>query len=261
MDRFDEMAELQRKWTPPAELAGSGTREVRLSGRGIAAAVLAGLLILGGPVASIFLERLSGRQTAEQNQLSDEGKDVEARVTRLWRSADKESRPMVTYQFFTEGSMYRKSVKAPLRIWKGLMEGSPLVVRYWPPNPTRSHPRDWVETPMPLWLSLLIGSLLAGLGVWLVFTLRRQWSLLREGRPAPAVVTRYSYAQHGQKAIHYEFPLMGGSLEKGRSGPMRKLPAIGATLCVLYDRDNPRRNALYPLEMARLADRGSQSKK
>jgi hypothetical protein len=260
MDRFEEMAELQRKWTPPAELLGSVPREVRLSGGGIAAAVLAGLLILGGPTASILLERLSGRQTAEQNQLSDEGKDVEASVTRLWRSADKEHRPMVTYQFHAEGSTFRKSVTAPPRIWKSLREGEPLMVRYWPPNPTRSHPRDWVESPMPLWLSLLLGAILAAIGVGLVFILRRQLTLLSNGRPAPAVVTRYSYAQHGKKNIHYEFPLMGGSVENGKSGPRRTLPAIGATLCALYDRDNPRRNALYPLELARLANTGSRPK-
>jgi hypothetical protein len=261
MDRSEEMAEFERKWKPPAELTSSTPREVRLTGAGLAAAVLAGLLILGGPAASVLLQRISGRQTAEQNQISDEGKDVEASVTRLWRAADEEHRPMVTYQFHAEGSTYRKSVRAPLRVWKSLREGSPLTVRYWPPNPTHSHPRDWVESPMPLWLSLVLGAILAGIGVFLVLVLRRQLSLLREGRSAPAVVTRYGFARHGQRSVHYEFRSLGGSTEKGRSGPRKHLPAVGATLCVIYDRDNPRRNAPYPLEMVKLADTGNQAKR
>jgi hypothetical protein len=261
MDRFEEMAEIERKWKPPAELSDSVPREVRLSGRGMGIAVLAGLLILGGASGSFLLQRISGRQTAEQNRLSDEGKDVEAVVTRLWRSSGEEQSPMVTYQFHAEASTYRKSVKAPLRIWKSLREGSTLIVRYWPPNPTRSHPRDWVESPMPLWLSLVLGAIFAGIGVFLVFLLRRQLSLLREGRAAPAVVTRHGFARHGQRSVHYEFRSLGGSTEKGRSGPRRHLPAIGATACVIYDRDDPSRSGLYPLEMAKVADTGSRAKK
>jgi hypothetical protein len=114
---------------------------------------------------------------------------------------------------------------------------------------------------MPIWVPFLVGSSLAAGGAVLVLILRRQLRLLSEGRPALAVVTRYSYAQHGAKNIHYEFPLLSGGMAKGRSGPIRRLPAIGATLCVIYDRENPRRNAPYPLEMARLANAGSPSRK
>jgi hypothetical protein len=73
-------------------------------------------------------------------------------------------------------------------------------------------------------------------------------------------VRRYSYAHHGQKNIHYEFPLLSGGIAKGKSGPTRRLPAIGATLCVIYDRENPSRNAPYPLEMAKLANVGNRLK-
>lgn len=261
MDRYQEMAELQRTWTPPPELMGSGPREVRLSGQGIGVAVLAGCLILGGVGAAISLERVANQQSDEQNLLSEQGKDSEATVTRVWRTRDKESRPMVAYQFEAEGRAYHRSVRAPLAVWKKLAAGSPLAVRFLPSDPARSHPREWAESTIPLWLSLLIGSILAAIGAGLVFVLRRQLALLSEGRPAPAVVTRYSYAQHGQKNIHYEFPLLSGGLAKGKRGPTRRLPAIGATLCVIYDRENPRRNAPYPLEMAKLANVVSRPRK
>jgi hypothetical protein len=58
--------------------------------------------------------------------------------------------------------------------------------------------------------------------------------------------------QHGQKILKYEFPLMDGGVGKGRGGPTRKPPAIGSTITVVYDRDNPKRNAPYPFELARV---------
>jgi hypothetical protein len=254
MDTYQKMAELQRNWTPPPELAGFGSREVQLSRAGIAIAVLAGALILGGLGAGIGLERVSSRQSAQQALLNEQGKEAEGTVTRLWRARDKEKRPMVAYQYQAAGATYAGSAKAPLRIWKTLAVGSPLAVRFLPSDPALNHPIGWAASTLPLWLPFLAGALLAALGGFLVFGLRRQMALLSEGRPAPAVVTRYSNAQHGQKNIHYEFPLLGGSMAKGHSGPRRTLPAIGATLCVIYDRDNPRRNATYPMQMVRLVN-------
>jgi hypothetical protein len=253
MDRYQEMSELQRTWTPPPELLGSGPREVELSRAGIAVAVLAGFLILGGIGAGIALERVRIQQSDGQKLLREQGDDVESSVTRLWRASDKESSPMVAYQFEVDGRTYHKSVNVPLAIWKKLASGSPLAVRFLPSDPSRSHPRDWAESIMPNWVPFLMGGMLGAGGVALVLILRWQLGLLSEGRPAPAVVTRYSNAQHGQKNIHYEFPLLGGEVAKGKSGPTRRLPAIGATLCVIYDRENPRRNARYPLRMAQVA--------
>jgi hypothetical protein len=48
MDRYQQMADLQRKWTPPPELIAPGEREVRLAGAGKALAVVAVALVLGG---------------------------------------------------------------------------------------------------------------------------------------------------------------------------------------------------------------------
>jgi hypothetical protein len=56
---------------------------------------------------------------------------------------------------------------------------------------------------------------------------------------------------HG-KFLKYEFSLAGGGVEKGSGGSTRKPPAIGSTICILYDRDNPRRNAPYPFDMTRV---------
>lgn len=254
MDRYQQLEEVRRKWTPPKELTGSVPREIRLSSGGYVVAVLAVLLILGGIGAGIALSAVGRREAAVQMKLAREGQEAEARVTRVWRASDKEHVPMVAYQFEVDGRQYGDNVKVPLRIWKLLAVGSPLAVRFLPADPLISHPLDWRKERMPVWAPFLVGSMFSGIGVGLVFLLKREAGLLSEGRPAPAIVTKYSHGQHGSKNVHYEFRLLSGSLAKGKSGPTRKLPAIGATICVLYDRDNPRRNRAYPFEMVRVAN-------
>src|SRR5579863_4837839 len=132
MDRYQELAKLQRNWTPPAELLNSGIREVHLSRKGMAIAALAGLLIVGGVVAGVELEQVGVRQTAEEALLSDKGKNVEATITSLWRTNTKERTPMVAYQFPAGGRVYGRSVSVPLGIWKRLTTGATLVVRFLP---------------------------------------------------------------------------------------------------------------------------------
>jgi hypothetical protein len=157
VDRYQEMAELQRTWTPPPELSGYGQREVQLSGRGISVAVLAGFLILGGVGAGIALEVFGIQQSDEQNLLREQGREVEGSVTRLWRASDKERRPMVAYQFQVDGRTYRRSVSAPLHTWRGLTAGSPLAVRFLPSDPsaiTRATGRNRrCRSGCPSWLA------------------------------------------------------------------------------------------------------------
>jgi hypothetical protein len=93
-----------------------------------------------------------------------------------------------------------------------------------------------------------VAAFLAAVGGLFTIPLRYQGWLLAEGRPALAVVTRHAKTDKGT-VIHYEFTMLSGSQGKGRSGPSRKPLAVGATLCVFYDPDNPRRNAPYPLPL------------
>jgi hypothetical protein len=44
----------------------------------------------------------------------------------------------------------------------------------------------------------------------------------------------------------FDFKLLSGAAAAGSAGPVKEPPAVGAALTVLYDPDNPRRNAPYP---------------
>jgi hypothetical protein len=47
----------------------------------------------------------------------------------------------------------------------------------------------------------------------------------------------------------YEFPLLSGAVASGKAGTSAKPPAIGSVICVIYDPESPKRNAVYPLSL------------
>jgi len=93
---------------------------------------------------------------------------------------------------------------------------------------------------------------------WLAwYFVRRERRLLSEGRAALGLITGHSKmhrSSHGGevgKSAYYQFAQMSGALAKGETSPMKKPPEIGSTICVLYDPENPGRNARYPLSLVR----------
>jgi hypothetical protein len=87
-----------------------------------------------------------------------------------------------------------------------------------------------------------------------------------EGRPAPAIVTKYSrvyrrmrIAAQGpvgmshKNRFFYDFPLLSGAIAQGKSDPQKRTPEIGSVICVLYDPNNPKRNMPYPAGLVKLA--------
>jgi hypothetical protein len=143
-------------------------------------------------------------------------------------------------------------VKTPKNIWSKLEVGSPIDIRVTPGRPERNHPEDWGRNDMPAWLPPVLAAFLAGIGLFLIFLIRRQMRLLSEGRPAPGVVVGHRRVQHGQQVIKYEFPLIGGGIGKGSGNRSRRPPEVGSAITVVYDRDNPKRNSPYPMEMVRI---------
>lgn len=252
MERYQELEQLRRDWRPPAELTVSTPREVQLTGAGIALAVLAACLFLGAIASAVFLSREATKQAAKTRSLRESGTVVQGSVTRHWRTGGKEAERRIAYEFEYEGRVYRASSRTPKAIWARLAVGSPIDVRFVPGRPELNHPAEWQDGDLPPWLAPAVAAMLVGLGILVIWLIRRQIRLLSDGRPAPAVVVGHRRTQHGQKILKYEFPLVEGGIGKGSGHPSRKPLAVGSILCVLYDRDNPKRNAPYPFEMVRV---------
>jgi hypothetical protein len=241
---------MTENWTPPDGLGYSSLRPVRLTGAGIAMVVLAGAMLLGAVAAGIGLGTTFRRQVKDLRLLQEQGVNTDAQITRVWRSSGKDQQHLVSYRFTAGELEYTARKGVPPRIWQTLRAGSTLPVRFLPSNPKVNHPTEWDDTPMPNWVPYLVSGELAVIAVVLAILLRKQVRLLTEGRPAPGIVTGHRRTKNGT-VIRYEFQLMNGATAKGR-GQSRRPPAIGSPVCVLYDPENPRRNAPYPLCLVKL---------
>ena len=237
-------------WTPPDGLGYSSLRPVRLTGAGIALLVVAAMMLLGAVAAGIGLGTTAGRQGKEHRLLLEQGANTDARITRLWRSGGEDQQHWVSYRFTVQERAYETRKTVPARIWQKLTVGSSLPVRFLPSNPKVNHPSGWNDTPMPPWVPYLVSLALVVAAWGCTIRLRTEMRLLTEGRPAPGTVTGQRRTKDGT-VIRYEFQLLNGATAKGR-GQTRRPPAIGSQICVLYDPENPRRNAPYPLSLVKL---------
>ncbi|HEY1496992.1 MAG TPA: DUF3592 domain-containing protein [Candidatus Solibacter sp.] len=238
-----------QNWTPPDRLGKSSSRNVRLSDRGLVLACLAGVLFVGALAAGIFFARTVRREQQEQRLLDQQGITADAVITRVWRNNDKSREPRVTYRFTYRSAILSHSVGVPLDQWRQLKEGAPLAVRFVPSRPEISHPVDWPWRGLPAWFPFVFAAVLAGGGALIAAQVARQMRLLAEGRPTPGRMTGFRKSK--QYVVRYEFELPDGTTLKGRAD-LCKMPESGKPLCVLYDPENPRRNALYPLPFVRL---------
>ena len=245
-----QIEKLERNWTPPDGLGYSGLRPIQLTGSGIALLVVAAMMLLGAVAAGIGLGTTARRQAQDHRLLQEQGVNTDAEITRLWRSTGKDQQHLVSYRFTVQERVYVARKGVPPRIWQTLKAGSSLPVRFLPSNPKVNHPTGWNDTPMAPWISYLVFGALAAIACLCAIQLRNQMQLLTEGRPAPGIVTGQRRTKDGI-VIRYEFVLLDGTTAKGR-GQSRRPPAIGSRICVLYDPENPRRNAPYPLCLVRL---------
>ena len=238
-------------WQPPDGLGYSSLRPVQLTGQGYALAVIGVVFAIGALTLSVFLVNQSHREAGLREQLRREGTETSAVVTRVWREGDKEETRMVAYRFTADGREIDGRSSAPSAIWRGLKKGSPLAVRFVPGHPEISHPAGWEKSVTPIWLAFLAGGSLLLAPAIFAAMIRKQSRLLSEGRAAPGVVTGVKRSENAAFVL-YEFQLLSGAVMKGRSNGGRRRPGIGSPVCVLYDRDNPRRNAVYPLCLVKL---------
>jgi hypothetical protein len=238
-------------WTPPDGLGYSSARPVQLAAGGWVLVVLGALFLIGGPLLAWFLSGQIERDKERNRLLAEQGVETTATIVRVWRESDKEGTHMVSYRFSADGSEITGRSKMYRNVWSNLHTGDSLPIRYLPLRPEVNHPAQATPGPAPDWVPWLV----SGFFVWPPFLfwwmIRRQTGLLAEGRPAPATVTQIRRAK--QVIAYYEFRLLDGAVVKGRSQVSRRnIPQPGQQATVLYLPDNPKRNALYPLELVKL---------
>jgi hypothetical protein len=226
---------------------------VTFTAAGWALAGLSSALVAAGFAAGIILFSLASSQRREELHLRERGVDVNATVTRLWISSGENPRRFVAFQFEAGGRRIDGRQQIPRAMWSTLTVGSAIPVRYDPTDPLVHVPFGGRRRTLDHWVAYAATLTLAALGALIALPIRSQRRLLVEGRPAPAVVTtrRLNKSTHGSNyQIEYEFQLLNGAPRTGRSTGGKALE--GQLIAVLYEPDNPARNAPYPLSLVRL---------
>jgi hypothetical protein len=238
----------ERSWIPPDGLERARPREVKLTHSGhalIAGSVAMWLGALGGFAG---LTKVAERQAVAQRAFAEQSVEGTAEVTRLWRARGEGNPAWVAYRWSVDGRAYAGQARMRSRQWRALTLGSRIPIRYLAHDPSVSRLPGAGREPMPALVPYIVGGGLALGAAVLLLPLRDQRRLLSEGRAAPARVTRHKKGQHGTE-FEFEFTALSGTRFKGKGSPRAKPPAVGTPLCVLYDPDHPKRNAMYPFSL------------
>jgi hypothetical protein len=192
------------------------------------------------------------RDREREQSLREQGIDVAGIVTRTWMGGSSKSRvPMVSYRFTAGGREVRGESSLDRDLWMKIYEGNSLPIRYLPGRPEINRPVSGAPGPMVEWM---VWSMVAPIVLPLFlfgWMIRRQSRLLAEGTPAAGVANQV-LRMRGTVVV-YQFQLLSGETMWGRSSVRRECaPEQGGLVCVLYDPENPGRNAMYPLALVRL---------
>ena len=242
----------------PRELARSHPRAVRLSTAGRWMAGATAVLSVGGLAAGIALAQAAQRDRGRLDRIRAGAVTAVAEVVERGRVRGEGRRFFATYQYTVEGRPYQGRVvfrEGPL---SRVAPGQPLTVAYLPSSPEASWLPGREPRGVPMGVAPLAAAGLLSIGALLARTLHRQATLLREGRPALARVTRVEQVTHHHghahtKAhrVHYDFRILSGALRTGKQDLTRNPPAVGSRVWIVYDREDAGRHALYPLAFVR----------
>jgi hypothetical protein len=239
---------------PPTPRAIAWNRKARL----LRTAVIAGLML--GPNAIL----LGGWFSAEDlRELEARGRVANGQIKETTIRHHRRSREyVVTYSYELNGRDYRRTVSVSPGEYARHSRGKPCEVTYLPDRPDVSYPGD---PGPPLGrhneTTVVFATMAAiGLAIWLarvVYVLRRERFLAREGEPIVGKVTDRGEERRKQQTVYYvyhEFRSPAEQTVTSRDYVPRSLYEIlrpGQRVTVLYDPANPNRHLpLYAFKYA-----------
>jgi hypothetical protein len=240
----------------PYELRRQTPREVELTGAGKSLVVLMAALLLGAVALGVFMSVLRNRELARSAELDARGVTVQAQVIDTGITRDKDRRRFVVFRYSVGGRPYERRVTFTRSDRRPVEIGSDVFIRYMPGDPGESWLAGYGPEGPPLVIVFLIPAILAGCTLLTSYTLRRQRRLLSEGRAAIGTVTEWKGFRRGRQSgyrVEYEFKVLSGATQRSRVETKKKPPEAGSSSTILYDPDNPKKIAVYPMQLVRIA--------
>jgi len=239
-----------RKGNHPLQLAPV-PRDVRLTANGKAAMGVAIMLAAAAVATVIGLTILRAHQVAARTRIARDGVAAQAEVTRVTRTRGDDPRTDVVYQYAASDGAHEGAARFSQRAGRNISEGGRLAITYLRSDPSRS----WAVGREPGVLPVLVIPaialallLIAGAIAWHVGRCRE---LMTEGRLAQARVlesTRVTGQHGGVYRLRYQFTTLSGATITGKVERGRTI-SVGETIPIVYHRENPNWNSLYPLSL------------
>ena len=236
---------------PPALLKAT-PRQVRVNASGGALLVTAALLVVVGMWGGIELGRraeIAGRHlglfaserivtAGDVIQLRTRGGGDDHRITAHYRYTAR-GRELTGETTLRRDERDRYAVGSPVAVWYLASEPEASWLDGYAPRPEAS----WPATAVPLACGVF--------ALALIQAVRRQSNLLAYGRPAMATVTKVEKKRTDKGTfwmVHYKWTTLSGATRTGKYHHGKKqIPAIGAMIPIVYDRDNTFRSSKYPM--------------
>ena len=243
----------------PAPLLKDTPRHVKVSALGATLMLIAAALVAIGMWGGIELTRradTAGRHVAlfDSERILTGGDVIQLRK----RGGGNDHRITAHYRYAVRGRELSGATTLRRQEREKYQVGSPVGVWYLATEPEASWLDGYSPRPEASWPATAV-PLGCGIGALaLIATVRRQSNLLTHGRPAMATVTKVEKkkSDYGTEwSVHYEWTTMSGATREGKYKHSRKqLPAVGALIPIIYDRDNTYRHSKYPMPFVRIAD-------
>jgi Protein of unknown function (DUF3592) len=245
----------------PDALRRSPPRPVRLNAGGMFVAGVALALLAGGVIGGAWLYAVFTRDQDRASLIDREGIPTEGEVVEIRRVGGEQPRRVATYRYEAGGESFTGHTNLRRSDWQRVQVGSRVPIRYLPSNPKLSWVRGHEPKGAPIWIGPVVAVSLA-LSAGLIFQqFRKQRSLLAEGRVALGRVMEAKrfrrstgHGSHTGYRVRYEFQVLSGATCTGSYEVSKNPPAPGTPVTVIYDREEPKRNARYPFQLVRVSD-------
>ena len=229
----------------PRELTRSAPRQVMLTAGGIGVALAIAALIVGAVIAGVLLYQ----------RISRDIDPVGVADARILQVAPQGERVSVSYSYSVDGREYTGLTRVPKKHRNRFHPHTKASIRYALSEPDRSQLRGYEPQQLPFWLIWAVPAMLLACVVPLLIVIRRQAALLRDGRVTLARITKThkrNLGDHSAWRVEYEWRALSGALRSGRHDITKNPPPVGAHIPIVYDRENPKRQAPYPFSLVRV---------
>ena len=242
--------------TLPPELLGAIPRDVELTPAGRITFGVAGALVAAAVISAVVM-LLTYSQGEQRKALRQrEAVFTNAEVTRItFANEENERRRTVTFTYEVDGRSYVNRRRLRNSDRRVVAEGGTIAIGFLPSEPQTSWVEGYEDRGFPIVVVPLVSASLLLAAALTAAAVRRQRTILSEGRATLARVVNHKKTTNTHSRSSYrvtcEFQTLSGAPQSAHYDTGKTPPPIGSIVPILYHRDNPKRTSGYPVPLVR----------